>query len=450
MARLHVITSSMGLKLKPQKCRSLSIRAGKSEEIVFSLGDSGISSILHDKCHKFLGGFYTFSFSGPSVANIIRERISDQLENIDALLVRDEYKVKIYADYFLGANRFVFSVHDLCTSQLKALNDLTHGYLKKWLGLPQCASWALVHDAHGLNIKSISHLYIESRALNLANIRLFGDERVRQALDSKEEREGAWCQKFSSATFIKGLVGEVIPQVALDQDPVSEPGESLDVSLSGWSSGGPSAVPVRLSGGETGGLDVSLSSRSSEESAAAPVRPSSSLTRKQLKGKIQSGVQDWVDDFWKEKVGHYVMQGDYIALIMEEGNCITWKSYLWDVPQGVLKFAINAGINTLPTFDNLKRWGKRTSDRCPFCGNIQTLAHVLSNCAVFLDQGRFTWRHDSILMSIIDIVRPKLRAGFVLFSDRPGLQAPHGGTIPPHIIVTSFRPDLVLLDEAAR
>ena len=53
-------------------------------------------------------------------------------------------------------------------------------------------------------------------------------------------------------------------------------------------------------------------------------------------------------------------------------------------------------------------------------------------------------------MSIIDIVRPKLRAGFVLFSDRPGLQAPHGGTIPPHIIVTSFRPDLVLLDEAAR
>ena len=49
------------------------------------------------------------------------------------------------------------------------------------------------------------------------------------------------------------------------------------------------------------------------------------------------------------------MQGDYLALIMEERDCVTWKSYLWDVPQGVLKFAINAGINTLPTFDNLKR-----------------------------------------------------------------------------------------------
>ena len=72
------------------------------------------------------------------------------------------------------------------------------------------------------------------------------------------------------------------------------------------------------------------------------------------------------------------MQGDYIALIMEEGNCITWKSYMWDIPQGVLKFAMNAGLNTLPTLDNHKRWDKRVNDRCPFCGNIQTLLHVLS------------------------------------------------------------------------
>ena len=69
MARLHNLTSSMGLKLKPRKCRSLSIRAGKSEEIVFSFGNAEISSILHDKYHKFLGGFYTFDFSSNSLGN---------------------------------------------------------------------------------------------------------------------------------------------------------------------------------------------------------------------------------------------------------------------------------------------------------------------------------------------------------------------------------------------
>ena len=104
---------------KPRKCRSLSIRGGKSEEIVFSLGDAEISSILHDKYHKFLGGFYTFDFLSTSLGSVIKERVGDQLKNIDSLLVRNEYKVRIYADYVLGANRFLFSVHDLTATQLK-------------------------------------------------------------------------------------------------------------------------------------------------------------------------------------------------------------------------------------------------------------------------------------------------------------------------------------------
>ena len=86
-------------------------------------------------------------------------------------------------------------------SQIDALDDLTHRFLKGWLGLPQCATWALIHDVHGLNIKSIGHLYKESRTLTLSNIRFFSDGRVRHALDSKEEREGKWCQKFSKVQW---------------------------------------------------------------------------------------------------------------------------------------------------------------------------------------------------------------------------------------------------------
>ena len=123
---------------------------------------------------------------------------------------------------------------------------------------------------------------------------------------------------------------------------------------------------------------------------------------------------------------------------------------MWDVPQGVLKFAINAGINTLPTFDNLRRWGKRVNDRCPFCGNVQTLAHVLNICSVALEQGRFTWRHNSVLLSIIEFIRPILNDGFSLFSDLPGFQAPHGGVIPPDILVTNLKPDLFLVNMSSR
>ena len=295
-------------------------------DLPFSLGDAQISSILQDKCQKFLGGFYTFIFSVPSVANIIKERIGDQLKNVDALLIWNEFKVRIYSEYFLGANRFVFSVHNLCLSQLNDLNTLTHCYLKKWLGLPNGASWALVHDAHGLYIKSISHLYMESRALSLSKIRLFGDDRVRHALDSKEDREEKWCRKFSSATYVRDVLAEVVPQVAPNNQEVV--GNTLDLSLG--SSEQFSPLPE--------GLVEEVAAVEAAVNASAPT--SRALTQNQLKSKIQGGVQSHVDDFWKEKVGHYIMQGDYLALLMEEDSCITWKSYLWDIPQGVLKFAI--------------------------------------------------------------------------------------------------------------
>ena len=149
----------------------------------------------------------------------------------------------------------------------------------------------------------------------------------------------------------------------------------------------------------------------------------------------------------KDHIGRYVMQGDYLALIIEEDASITWNSYMWDIPQGVLKFAINTGINTLPNSDNLKRWGQRVNDRCPFCGNTETLLHDLSNCSTSLTQGRYTWRHDSVLPSIIDLIRPHLKTGFILFSDMPGHQASYGGTVPPHIHVTAFKPDIIIFNE---
>ena len=210
MTHLQDRTSSMGLKLKPRKCKSLSLKAGKSINIEFMLGDSLIGSILHDAHHRFLGGIYSFACSSSTVTSVVKEKISTQLNNINELLVRNEYKVRIYSEYFLGSLRFLFSVHDLHKAQLQELESLTHRYLKRWLGLPRGASWALVHDSHGLNIKSITHLYLESRSLSLPNIRFFSDGRVRHALDSKEDREGTWRRKFSSTIYAKDLVKEVV------------------------------------------------------------------------------------------------------------------------------------------------------------------------------------------------------------------------------------------------
>jgi hypothetical protein len=68
-------------------------------------------------------------------------------------------------------------------------------------------------------------------------------------------------------------------------------------------------------------------------------------------------------EFFKRRMRHrllpYTMQGYLFALMQVENESITWKSYMWDLHRGVLKFTVNSSIDTLPTFTDLRRWGKR-------------------------------------------------------------------------------------------
>ena len=49
----------------------------------------------------------------------------------------------------------------------------------------------------------------------------------------------------------------------------------------------------------------------------------------------------------------------------------------------------------------LALWGYKESAACPLCKADQcTLHHVLVNCNVALEQGRYTWRHGSVLQNI--------------------------------------------------
>ena len=81
---------------------------------------------------------------------------------------------------------------------------------------------------------------------------------------------------------------------------------------------------------------------------------------------------------------------------------------------------------------------------------VQTLLHILSYCSDALDQGRYTWRHNSVLNTIIKLVSPLLEPTYRLYSDLPGLEAPHGGTIPPSVLVTNLKPDLFRVSESKR
>jgi hypothetical protein len=87
-----------------------------------------MASIRDDPYMKFLGGYITYK--GKGVPGLIKKKMEHGLENIDKCLVHDERKVRIYKEYFLPANRFILSIHDLTKTDLGKLDALTIRNLK--------------------------------------------------------------------------------------------------------------------------------------------------------------------------------------------------------------------------------------------------------------------------------------------------------------------------------
>ena len=86
---------------------------------------------------------------------------------------------------------------------------------------------------------------------------------------------------------------------------------------------------------------------------------------------------------------------------------------------------------------------------CPLCKNNETLCHVLNNCSVSLNQGTYTWRHDSILRHIVQLLQaPSTKSNVKMYADINGTTS-SGGTIPAYILPTSQHPDLFLYNEKA-
>ena len=144
-----------------------------------------------------------------------------------------------------------------------------------------------------------------------------------------------------------------------------------------------------------------------------------------------------------DKIKSLAVQGKTLELALAEKTDFTWKSFLYDLKAGTLKFLANAVIDTLPTNANLKRWKKSPSDKCKLCRGRQTTAHCLNICKVSLDTGRWTWRHNNIVNFVVNNLDT---TKYTVHSDIMGHEAAGGGTVPPEVCVTNLKPDITIWD----
>ena len=105
--------------------------------------------------------------------------------------------------------------------------------------------------------------------------------------------------------------------------------------------------------------------------------------------------------------------------------------------KNIFNFTIKYLNKTLATRKNLCKWSLSSTSACPFCFQPETLQHIISNFKSYLEDGRYTWRHNSVLLHLANSLSSFKNTS--LFVDLPSFPSPS--------LVTrdSLRPDLVLI-----
>ena len=122
---------------------------------------------------------------------------------------------------------------------------------------------------------------------------------------------------------------------------------------------------------------------------------------------------------------HLVSQGSFFSFVKEQSllslSC-TWSTVQSKMPKNIFNFTIRYKNSPLPMCNNLSKWGISSTTECSFCLNPESLLHIVAGCKTYLDQGYFTWRHDSVLHFIAQSFRAV--RGIKLFLDLPGYLSP--------------------------
>ena len=92
--------------------------------------------------------------------------------------------------------------------------------------------------------------------------------------------------------------------------------------------------------------------------------------------------------------------------------------------------------STLPTKKNLHKWSLSDFPSCYFYLSPETLQHVVSSRNSYLADGRYTWRHYSVLLFLARSFSPLQNCS--LYADLPFFSS-------PFIAGDSLRPDLALI-----
>ena len=113
-----------------------------------------------------------------------------------------------------------------------------------------------------------------------------------------------------------------------------------------------------------------------------------------------------------------------------------WSSAHSSLPKKIFNFTVRYLNNTLANRTNRHKWKLSSSLECSFCLKPESLLHIVAGCKSYLEDGRYTWRHNSALHFIASTL-PCIKNS-TMYGDLPGFPSP--------CIITGdhLRPDMLI------
>lgn len=319
---------------------------------------------LTTKPFKFLGRWVYPSLKDKELVESAVKKVDNLMKKTDSLLLDGRKKVWIYQHGIIPYLCWDFSMVEVNDTAIARMEAIVNRYLKKWLKLTRSADCSILYRKDfGLNITSIKNAVISNRCNTEILLCTSRDPLVRST--AKRRRDSAQLVVGqNNPKRIKVAVRDLEFQKAFCQHTRS------DNDHRGFGSPG-------------AGKKVNVNKKTI-------VNRVKELTDEEKIGKImslsvQSNWTQW-DDFIRVDFG--------------------WNEMMYGMSPSLLSFWLNSVQNTLPDPTNLRRWGKQSTASCSLCKwKGCTLQHIICSCKVALEQGRISYRHDSILHCIVKYIK---------------------------------------------
>ena len=395
LRRTDTVLKWARMKLKAQKSRSVVISSGKPLSVApFSVDGCPIPS-LQEKPLKTLGRFYDSTISDEKSRDELKDKLLGGLRAIDKSHLSGFMKVWTLQHLLLPKVQWSLMLYEISLSWVERLEMTVSRYIRKWMGVSRNLTGVALYSKDvpcPFKISRLSTVFKTTKTNAYLQLAQSKDAQVK--FGAAEVRTG---RKWTASSAAKGAEDRLWQDELMGLVPEGRSGFGWKRK---WKKGDLRGLAERRSNVATTVKGFRAQWQDCVQSKGRAYRQGVIA-----KLRLEEGERLMVTALQQNLQGQWTRWKDVVQ------RDFGWKSLLSMKPS-LVRFSVGATYDTLASPANLRRWGMVDDPSCVLCGVPQcTVAHVLSGCDTSLQQGRFTYRHDSVLRVLADGIVRYIRVG---------------------------------------